>query len=61
MLIYEVKILHPSTKEILFQTQGPRPELPSAEFFTTHPGAILIINTRDSLPGPTPEVNKRAA
>ena len=61
MLIYDVKLIHPQTKEVLFQTQGTRPQLPSSDVFKQHPGAILVINTRDSLPAANPDVNKRVA
>lgn len=60
MLIYEVKLLHPETQEILFQSQGARPQLPTSQILQQYPGAILIINTRDFVKENL-DVNKRVA
>lgn len=48
MLLYDVKLINPQTKEIYFQSLSIRPELPSEELIKKHIGAILIISTCDS-------------
>jgi hypothetical protein len=45
MLFYDVKLVHPQTKEIYFQTISKRLELPPPEVFDRYQGAMLVINT----------------
>lgn len=49
MLFYEVKLIHPETKEVYFEKTGPSPEMPNPETMKAHQGAILVIRTTDSL------------
>jgi hypothetical protein len=50
MLLYEIKLIHPHTHEVIYESLTPRPQLPPAELQKKFAGAILIINTRDAIP-----------
>jgi len=55
MLLYEVKLLHPQTQEVIYESLSPQPQLPPLKLQQLHTGAILVINTRNSLPWEKPE------
>lgn len=45
MLYYEVKLINPETKEVYFQSTGPKPKFPSQKFVDSHLGSVLVIRT----------------
>lgn len=45
MLYYEVRLIHPETKEVYFFSSSPRPLLPSQEIIDRHQGAVLVVRT----------------
>lgn len=57
MIFFEVKLIHPETKEVYFKTIAPKADLPSKEVLDKYPGALLIINTLQSN---LPELKKTA-
>lgn len=48
MIFYEIKLIHPQTKEIYFQSLGEKPQLPSKEVIKKFQGAVIVIKTTDS-------------
>lgn len=45
MLYYEVKLIHPETKEVYFNVTSTKPTLPSQKIFNQHKDAVLVIRT----------------
>ena len=48
MLYYEVKLIHPETKEVFFNVTSVKPKLPSQDILDRYKGAILVIRTTSS-------------
>lgn len=49
MVLYEIVLIHPETKEVLFYSQEKKPVMPPDELFRKFPGARMVINTLDSM------------
>jgi hypothetical protein len=45
MLFYEVKLIHPQTKEIYYLVTSEKPQLPAKEVMDQFKGAVLVIRT----------------
>lgn len=52
MLYYEIKLIHPETKEIFFSVTATRPKFPPKDLIDRHRGAIIVIKTT---PSPKPD------
>jgi hypothetical protein len=50
MLFYEIKLIHPQTKEIYYLVTSEKPQLPAREIMDQYKGAILIIRTTSTPP-----------
>jgi hypothetical protein len=60
MIIYEVKLVCPITKKVIYLHVGEKIKLPSLEEARKNPGAQLVINTLSSHPDKTPVQPKAA-
>jgi len=49
MIFFEVKLINPETKEIYFKKIGKKPELPDQSILDKYLGALIIIDTKNSL------------
>jgi hypothetical protein len=56
MILYDVKLICPKTKEILFQSLEKKPILPKAELYKREFKPLLVIQTVDSA-----SINKKVA
>lgn len=45
MMLYEVKLMNPETKEIYFIETSEKPKLPSQEIIDRYYGAVIVIRT----------------
>ena len=59
MIVYDIKLICPETKEVIFHSAEPRPRLPDQRLFKRVPQPILIIETRDAQSEPK-EIKKAA-
>jgi hypothetical protein len=48
MILYDVKLICPRTKEILFQSLEKKPVLPKADLYKRDIKPLLVIQTVDS-------------
>jgi hypothetical protein len=55
MLFYEVKLMHPQTKEIYYSVTSEKAQLPDKETMERYKGAILVIRTTST---PSPQLKK---
>lgn len=45
MMLYEVKLINPETKEVYFMETSVKPKIPSQEIIDQYEGAVLVIRT----------------
>lgn len=48
MIVYEVKLICPSTHEILFKVTDKKVIFPPTKLYERQPKPVLVIDTRDS-------------
>jgi hypothetical protein len=49
MVLFEVKLICPKTKEVIFTSINKKPILPPDNLFKRVPRPLLVITTRDSV------------
>lgn len=45
MVFFHIRLIHPETKEIYYESCGSKPELPSQEIIEKYKGSLLVIET----------------
>lgn len=58
MIYYEVKLIHPETKEVFFHVTAPKPQLPSKEILERHREAVIVIRTNPRATETAPDQRK---
>ncbi len=49
MMIYEVKLINPETKEVYYMETSEKPKIPSQEIFGRFKGAVLVRRTLEMI------------